>query len=58
MVYTEMARTSSILEAAMSKVGTPLTTPYPDFFRDRAPGTTTAGLTAAKANLFTHQSYL
>ncbi len=46
-----MARTSSILEAAMSKVGTPLTTPYPDFFRDKAPGTTTAGLTAARANL-------
>jgi len=40
-----------MLEAAISKVGTPFNTPYPAFFRDKAPGTTTAGLTAARAKL-------
>lgn len=46
-----MAKTSSTLAAAMTRVGIPLSRPQPLSERLRRLGTTTAGDTAAKTNL-------
>ena len=46
-----IARTSSILAAAIIRVGMPLSTPYLLSCRFNNPGTTTAGETAAVTNL-------
>ena len=46
-----IARTSSILEAAIANVGIPLFTPKPRFVNDNIAGTTTAGETEPKTNL-------
>ena len=47
-VKQEMARTSSILAAAITRLGIPFATPYPLSCRERRQETTTAGLTAAR----------
>ena len=49
-VKQEMARTSSILAAAMTRLGIPFITPYPLSWRESRQDTTTAGLTAAREN--------
>ena len=50
-VNPDIARTSSTLAAAITKVGIPLATPYPCSEIDKRHGTTTAGVTADKTNL-------
>ena len=47
----EMARTSSTLEAAITKVGIPFSCPQPSSDRRNMHGTITAGVTADKINL-------
>ena len=46
-----IARTSSMLAAAITRVGIPLSAPIPRFINDNIPGTTTAGDTAPRINL-------
>lgn len=52
-----MARTSSILAAAMTRVGMPLFRPNPLSARFNKDGTTTAGETAARTNLEVQAEY-
>lgn len=50
-----IARMSSMLPAAISKVGTPFSTPYPPACKISIEGTTTAGETAPRTKLKTHR---
>lgn len=50
-----IARMSSMLPAAMSKVGTPFSTPYPPACKISMEGTTTAGETAPRTKLKTQR---
>lgn len=51
MENTEIASTSSMLDAAMTRVEMPFPSPYPSFFNFKSVGTTTAGEIAQSRNL-------
>jgi len=58
VVKQVMAMMSSMLHAAMRRVGIPCSKPYPSLCRSSMDGTTTAGETAPRTNLQSKKSEL